>query len=129
MNITDEHIEKAKLHTTYSLCPAHHEHPDCIRIAVEWLSAQQWVKRPNRQGNPIKHVIEIWGGRYISQSDVEVAAVLLGLEGRYPNFNISSKLTRPSMSRLGTIGEALKHKNYLFKDSYDSMYARLEARP
>lgn len=59
-----------------------------------------------------KHFIEAWAGRYVSQSDVSVAAVLLGLQGSYPRFNISSRLIRPSLARLEGIGEAGAHPGY-----------------
>ena len=124
MNITDEQIDREKQHTMYT-DTAHHEHPDCIRIAVQWLAAQQWVKRPNRRAlRPIKHIIESWAGRYVSEADVCVAATLLGLQGRYPYFNISSRLTRPNLSRLEGIGEAMTQKNYL--GHYGEVYSGLE---
>ena len=127
MNFTDEQIRAACMATTYTTKP-HHEHPDCIRIAFEWLAAQQMTSRPSRRAAwPIKHLAESWAGRYVSEADVCVAATLLGLLGRYPHFSISSRLTRPSMSRLRNIGEALTQKNYLFSD-YDDCYSRFEGR-
>ena len=128
MFLTDEHIELGKQQTVYTLNPARHEHSDCIRIAVAWLEAQKRLKNPSfgRGGHPLKHIIESWAGRYVSQNDVEVAATLLGLLGAYPYFNISSRLTRPSLLRLDGIEQAMKHKNYL--GWYDAAYSRLEAR-
>jgi hypothetical protein len=87
-----------------------HEHPDCIRIAYEWLDAQKILKHPRRSSRPLKHIIEKWGGRYVSQSDVEVAAYLhKDISGDYPNYNISARLVQPSTVRLMGIGEALTH--------------------
>lgn len=107
--LTDEEIEAAKARTRYSLSEGpHHEHNDCIRIAYEWLDAQAKLKAPNaRRSRPLKHIIEKWGGRYVSTTDVDVAAELHpDVHGRYPHFNISSRLTRPSDVRLSGIGEA-----------------------
>jgi len=97
-----------------------HEHHDCIHIAVEWLSAQALNKnKSSRSYLPLKHIIEAWGGRYVSESDVCVAAILLGLKGEYSHFNLKSRLVFPSLSRLNGIGEAYKHHNYLDKYSAD----------
>lgn len=87
-----------------------HEHPDCIRIAYEWLDAQKKTKGKTTKVNPLKHLIERWGGRYVSTSDVEVAAMMHpDVKGEYPHFNISARLTEPSKKRLSGIGEAFKH--------------------
>jgi len=75
----------------------------------------------------LKHIIEAWGGRYVSYFDVEVAAALLGLQGRYPFYDISSKLTRPSLSRLEGIGEAMKHRGYLSRPWHRDVYSIDEA--
>lgn len=87
-----------------------HQHDDCIRIAYEWLDAQVTTKGFCRRQFPLKHLIERWAGRYVSQSDVEVAALLHpDIRGNYPYFNISSRLTEPSTNRLSGIGEAGNH--------------------
>ena len=115
--LTDEQIEEAKKHTQYTTGQPLHEHYDCVRIAYEWLDAQQKTKRAMRRHFPIKHMVESWGGRYVSQSDVEVAAALHpGIKGTYPYYNISSRLTWPSEDRLANIGEAFKHPSY--RDHY-----------
>lgn len=103
----------------------HHEHPDCIRIAFEWLSAQTLIEKPNGKKRALKHLIENWGGRYVSTSDVEVAATMLpGLYGEYPCYNISSRLVEPSQSRLEGVGEAHTHSKH---DHHDpSVYSRQE---
>lgn len=126
MNITNEQIEAAKANTNYTTGKPHHEHPDCIRIAVEWLEAQKRLKNPSfgRGGHPLKHIIESWAGRYVSRDDVEVAANILGLQGAYPYFNISSRLTRPNLTRIQGIDQAMTHKIYLGK--YDHAYALME---
>lgn len=121
MNITNEQIEAAKANTNYTTGKPHHEHPDCIRIAVEWLAAQRQIKRPTRRAFlcfPLKHIIESWGGRYVSRDDVEVAALLLGLQGQYPRFNISSRLTRPSSKRIQGVGQAMTHEIYLVSSQH-----------
>jgi hypothetical protein len=105
--ITDEDIEAAKARTRYTDQP-HHEHNDCIRLAYEWLDAQKTVKVAPRKYLPLKHIIEKWAGRYVSQTDVDVAATIhADVRGVYPNFNLSTRLTRPNDRRLTCIGEAL----------------------
>ncbi|HBJ87993.1 MAG TPA: hypothetical protein DDZ88_29880 [Verrucomicrobiales bacterium] len=90
----------------------HHEHDDCIRIAYEWLDAQTITKSIGSRQYALKHMIERWAGRYVSQSDVEVAAELHPcIRGKYPFFNISSRLTEPSTTRLEAIGQAMTHHN------------------
>lgn len=113
--LTDEEIEAAKARAKYSLREGgHHEHPDCIRMAYEWLDAQPKTKRPNaRSGFPIKHMIEQWCLRYVSTSDVDVAAQMHpDIAGTYPDFNITSRLVWPNKRRLEGIGEAGKHATY-----------------
>ena len=108
--ITDVQIEEAKLRTKYSKKGQLHEHNDCIRIAYEWLDAQRKTKTARKKNFPLKHIIEKWGGRYVSQSDVEVAVSLHPeIYGIYPNYNFSSRLTEPSIERLRGIGEAFAH--------------------
>lgn len=43
--LTNEQIEEAKQRTQFTAKP-YHEHPDCIRIAAEWLDAQRRLKAP-----------------------------------------------------------------------------------
>lgn len=109
--LTDKEIEQAKREVQYSLKEGgHHEHPDCIRIAYEWLDAQIKTKNPSKKHRAIKHIIEDWGGRYVSQTDVDVAAHLHPeIKGTYPYFNVSAELTLPDSFRLAQIGEAHAH--------------------
>ncbi|MEB3249973.1 MAG: hypothetical protein VKK07_11570 [Merismopediaceae bacterium] len=111
--LSDTEIESAKKRTKYSLKEApHHEHNDCIRIAYEWLDAQVKTKGPIKKAYALKHIIEKWGGRYVSRSDVDVAAELHpDIYGTYPYFNISSRLTNPSQKRLDGIAQAFT-QNY-----------------
>ena len=106
--LSDAEIAAGKKRTKYSLKEGpHHEHNDCIRIAYEWLDAQVKTKGFSKKQHALKHIIEQWAGRYVSQTDVDVAAELHPeIRGEYPYFNISSRLTRPSKSRLDGIGEA-----------------------
>ena len=107
--LTDAQIEHGKAGAPNRL-EGHHEHNDCIRMAYEWLDAQTKTETIRNTYNPLKHIIEKWSGRYVSESDVTVAAWLHpDIKGTYPNFNISSRLTMPSVSRLQGIGEAGKH--------------------
>lgn len=107
--LSDEQIENGKNKAPLQL-QGHFEHNDCIRMAYEWLDAQAKTKSRRMTYNALKHIIEKWSGRYVSQSDVEVAAWLHpDIIGSYPNFNISSRLTFPSVDRLSGIDEAGKH--------------------
>lgn len=119
MLLTDEQIDYAKKNANLQL-EGHHEHNDCIRIAYGWLDAQRKIKNPTRVTFALKHIIENWGGRYVSQSDVEVAAWLHPeIRGVYPNYNISSRLTLPSKARLSGVGEAGKHPIYQEKEDLE----------
>lgn len=127
MPLTDQQIEDAKKHVRYTLSEGgHHEHPDTIRLAYEWLDAQRKLANPNkRRSSPLKHIIENWAGRYVSQTDVDVAAYLHpDINGEYPYFNISSRFTRPNDRRLAGIGEA---KTQDYGDRYQDSYAVEEA--
>lgn len=105
MQLTDQVIDEGKARLKRP--DAHHEHNDCVRIAYEWLDAQAKTKGYTRQCNPLKHMIEQWAGRYVSQDDVEVAAMLHpDVKGKYPFFNIGARLTKPSERRLENIGQA-----------------------
>jgi hypothetical protein len=106
--LSAEQIAKAKIKTKYMhRGEVLHEHDDCVRIAYEWLDAQTVTKGPTRASRPLKHIVEKWAGRYVSQSDVEVAAELHPrIRGEYPRYNISARLTKPSDSRLEGIGQA-----------------------
>jgi len=109
----DNQIEEARRRIKYSTGQPLHQHNDCIRIAYEWLDAQQIIGSAQKQAFSLKHLIEKWGGRYVSQSDVEVAAYMHPrIEGTYPYYNISARLTLPSEDRLSVIGEAFTHSNY-----------------
>lgn len=106
--LTDAQIQKAI--EELALSGASHEHPDCVRIAYEWLDAQKKLKHPRQYSVDLKHIIEAWGGRYVSQSDVKVAAHLHPeIVGEYSRYNISARLVKPSTDRLKGIGQALTH--------------------
>lgn len=111
--LSDQEIEIGK-QSYYTRETKTHEHNDCIRIAYEWLDAQKKIATPNKKhSSPLKHIIESWAKRYVSQSDVELAASLHSeISGQYPDFNISAQLTLPNARRLIAIGEAGKHQTY-----------------
>lgn len=106
--LTRKQIANAKKQVPYTFKNPRHEHDDCIRIAYEWLDAQ--IKTDEvllKKNHAIKHIIEIWADRYISISDVEIAAFLHPrIRGKYPHFNIASILIEPSPERLKDIPEA-----------------------
>jgi hypothetical protein len=104
--LTDLEIERAKKNVKYTE-EVLHESNDCIRIAYEWLDAQKKNKTTSKVSYPLKHYIERWAGRYVSQTDVEVAAYMHpDIHGQYPKFNISSNLVKPLKERLNDIPEA-----------------------
>lgn len=112
---------------------AYHEHPDCIAICRQWLLAQRRTARAARTFRPIKHLIESWGGRYVSRDDVIEAARQLGIGGSYPRFRINDRLVLPDAARLVGIGEALTQMSYVDKLSWQVLpdgphgpYARAE---
>lgn len=124
--LTDAEIEAAKANID-RLGRGHYEHNDCIRMAYEWLSAQNTVKVAKKQHLELKHIIEKWAGRYVSQDDVEVAAAALHprVTGKYPNFNLSARLVMPNDRRLQGIGEALSQD---YRERLDpTVYAVVEA--
>ncbi|QKC86670.1 hypothetical protein EB232_33305 [Mesorhizobium sp. NZP2077] len=113
--LTSAQIAKAKLFTPYIERDHRHEHDDCIRIAYEWLDAQTKTKGIVQQTRPLKHIIQKWGGRYVSQSDVEVAAHMHpDIIGTYPRYNISARLVQPRETRLAGISEA-KTQDYTMR--------------
>lgn len=92
--LTTEQIEAAKRRTNYGHPPneVYHPHEDCIRLAYDWLDAKPKLKHINRRNGVWKYIIEAWAGRYISQSDVEVAAELHPeVFGVYPYFNVGGR--------------------------------------
>ncbi|WP_020407865.1 hypothetical protein [Hahella ganghwensis] len=116
--LSNEAIEAAKTETKYGTDSAHHEHNDCIRMAYQWLDAQTRTKGKMRKIYPLKHLIEKWAGRYVSASDVAVAATMHpDIYGEYPFFNISSRLTEPSTKRLEGISEAFRHS---YRERFDA---------
>ncbi|NQD77766.1 hypothetical protein [Pseudomonas sp. CM27] len=123
--LTDDQIEAAKKATKYTHNDHLHEHPDCIRFAYEWLDAQTKIKGLQKRPFAIKHLVERWAGRYVSQSDVEVAATLHPeIRGTYPAFNISARLVNPSRARIAHLGETGKH-HYKQEKGFDD-YASSE---
>lgn len=107
-HLTDEQITEAIV--TMGFDRACHEHPDCIRIAYEWLDAQTAITAMKHDSYALKHRIEQWSGRYVSKEDVMVAAHL------HPDFktmngyvNVSARLVEPDTQRLAGITVAFSH--------------------
>ncbi|HVJ03301.1 MAG TPA: hypothetical protein VM662_14045 [Sphingomonas sp.] len=128
--LTAQEIATAKAGFRYSQpADVFHEHDDCIRLAYEWLDAQKTIATSNGKFRPLKHIIEKWAGRYVSQSDVEVAAAMHPrIRGKYPDFNLSARLVLPSDKRLEGIGEALTqdYRDRLILDVYSTREDDLE---
>lgn len=124
--LTAEQIASAKSNFRYSNpADTHHEHDDCIRLAYEWLDAQNVRTSPSKKFHSLKHIIEKWAGRYVSQSDVEVAAAMHPrIRGKYSDYNLSARLVLPSDKRLEGIGQALTQD---YRDRMDpKIYAMQE---
>jgi len=119
-SVIDNAIKLKKADSSYdSSYDGHHEHNDCIRMAYEWLDAQKKIKGKIQLIHPIKHLVEQWSGRYVSTSDVIIAASLHpSIHGKYPQFNISSRLTLPSDSRLKAFPQARSMDYTLEKSDY-----------
>lgn len=112
---TDQEIDIAKLSTPYFSDEPRHEHNDCIRIAYLWLDHQKKTKRTTYTAGAIKHDVERWAQRYISTSDLLVAAhmhpdIIVNTAGY--TLNITRKYVTPPISLLNNIPEAFKHPNY-----------------
>jgi hypothetical protein len=113
-HITDAQIEASvRLRLGHDAIGQHgdyySESYDSVRIAYEWLDAQIKINAHHHR-KPIKHLIEGWGGRYISKDDVVTAASILGIAGEYKTLGISSKrLIIPDPSRLAKIKQASTH--------------------
>ncbi len=128
MIVSAEEIAKAKvvMRNRYVGGTPSNQSDDCVRIAYEWLDAQVRTRKTRYLASPLKHYIEAWAGRYVSQPDVELAAYLHpAIRGRYPFFNISLRLTEPHQRRLEGIEEAGKHPNYR-EHGYRKIYSRVE---
>lgn len=125
--LTSAQIATAKAAKPYARPGDHrHEHDDCVRIAYEWLDAQVKTVGVSKKQRPLKHIIENWAKRYVSSSDVEVAAYLHpDIRGVYPYFNISARLTKPHDRRLAGLDEAGKHPTYR-NNRDEETYARFE---
>lgn len=131
--ITHEMIETAKKTTKYSSDEPKkcHEHDDCIRIAYQFLDAQlTGTFKPKWWSAhiPLKHIIEYWAGRYVSQDDVDVAAELHpAISGTYPFYNFAGKgLILPRRYRLASIRQAGTQPRYLSKDNLEEYFSSLE---
>jgi len=117
--LTAKQIKDAKENLVLKF-PAHYEHDDCIRIAYEWLDAQKKTKNPRNVPHDLKHLITRWASRYVSRSDVEVAAYMHpDIIGDYPYYNISSRLTEPNIKRLVNIDQSNSQDQIIMHQSTD----------
>jgi hypothetical protein len=125
--LSADDISAEKGRTKYHTKDVLHEHDDCIRIAYEWLDAQTITKGIGKRIRPLKHIIARWGRRYVSQSDVEVAAELHPrIRGAYPYFNIGYRLVLPSESRLADISQARSQRYSLSDRDISETFATRE---
>jgi hypothetical protein len=123
VNLSDDQIEQAKKDA--KVFQPKHEHNDCIRMAYEWMDAQQTTQ--GTRTADWKHIIERWCGRYISDADVEIAASMHpNIEGKYPKYNFGKRLTLPSSQRLVGIDEAGK-QNPILRVGRPNVYKIIES--
>lgn len=115
---TDAEIEAAKARTRYSLPPVHGDN-DRIRIAYQWLDAQDTKQSSAGDASlNLKCHIEKCAGQYVSRSDVEVAAEAHPrIWGKYPGFNLSGRRVLPSAARFDGLG-ASEHAYSIHPDIY-----------
>lgn len=107
MTLTDSQIDEAA--ERLGLDARH----DSVRIAYEWVDAQKTNKRASFDRTPWKHLIENWGGFYVSPHDVDIATYLHpSTWGRYGCSNISTRLIWPHPRRLEGIESAGQHRQY-----------------
>jgi len=107
--ITADQIFRTKL--ILNLSHLEQEHDENVRIAYEWLDAQAITKAPMGKRDNILRLIDDWGGRKISQTDIDIAVYLHpDTKGDYPTYNIDSRLTLPSAERLRGIGESFRNR-------------------
>ncbi|MFV2053388.1 hypothetical protein [Aliiroseovarius sp. YM-037] len=72
-----------------------------------------------------KHLIERWCGRYISDDDVQVAALMHpNIQGKFPSLNIGKRLVLPNERRLKSIRQAGAHS---YESASGDRYAHIEA--
>ena len=128
--LDDATIEAAKTEMEYmrDSLKGFHEHNDCVRIAYEWLSAQERTKRLASDFYGIKHVVERCGARYVSMNDVELAAHILGIPVKNGRMAISKNGILPCMSRLNYIGQANIHGYSMDRWCFER-YSRYEYLP
>lgn len=107
--ITGSQIEAAKRRCRYHRTEPYHEHPSGVRAAYAWLMAQHRGKGYPPPPADLKHIIECWARCYVSAGDVDVAASLAGLHGRYPYFNIQQPYVQPSLRLLDDLDRASMH--------------------
>jgi len=113
----DDEIERAKSEHFYGSLPPFHEHNDCIRAAYEWLDAQvpfTVTSRRNVTFRPLKHIIERWFGRYITRTDVEIAASMHpSIRFSYDDgYNLGEHLILPSPARVRHLSMFLAHDKH-----------------
>jgi len=120
--LTDQQIDNAKKETIYPFAP-HNQHNDCIRICYEWLDAQVKTKNAQTFIHDWKFLIRPWAKRYVSKTDIMVAALLHpDVFGKFPYYNISKRYTEPSIGRLYEIPEAFKHMDYEIRTNDRNCY-------
>jgi len=104
--------------------------PRGIRICQAWLDAQERTeeKQPKKSLELAKRQIwdqiERWSKQLVTTDDIKIAAKLLGLTGKFPMYNLSSKRTLPSLKRLESIPDqrgdvlyAVLENQYTYKET------------
>lgn len=115
--ISDEMIDKAKAQIKSDTID-YSSTNDSIRVAYHWLDAQNTIKGSCSKALDLKRLIREWAGLFVTTLDVELAAFLHPkIKVKYSKFNISARLTEPSLERLKDIKAANSHPGY--RDDYD----------
>ena len=105
--ITAEQIDKVRKEV--SAPGLSQTNDDNIRIAYEWLDAQEWTTISGGGKIKVKRLISKWGGREISQKEIDMAVALISERaGHTPQDTMNPRLTFPSAERLRGIAGALK---------------------
>jgi hypothetical protein len=101
---------------------------DSVRIAYAWLDAQKTTGKKGCTFLRLKHIIEAWGGRYVSSNDVTTAAYIHHrITGTHPGYNLSNNLTYPCHKRLKSVVEAYTHFHAV--RNLDEDYSVIECPP
>ena len=108
---------------------------DHIRMAYEWLDAQEKTKRVMSKSvmfnselpTPRQMCID-WCGWFMCENAFAIAAYMHPeIKGEYPRFNISSKYTLPRIERINGMKGIIANDGYFGGKLWLKFHARKEA--